>query len=79
MQKVGRSQRTQAEDIIYPVNGFRGELSKKGVKPKDHHRDNLKELKKKKEDFEKKQKEVAESKKESKNEGKEKNRRLEIE
>jgi len=65
MIRHGRSQRTEAEDIIYPVKGFRGEMEKRGIKPKDHHKDNLNDLKKKKEEFIKKQKDLEESKKES--------------
>lgn len=63
--KIPRSQKTAAEDIIYPANGVREEMRRKGVKPKDHHKDNLNDLKKKKEDFKKKQQELEESKKES--------------
>ena len=50
--------------MIYPINGFRGEQAKKGVLPKDHHRDNLAGIKKLKEEFVKKQEAIKESKKE---------------
>lgn len=63
--KISRSQKTAAEDIIYPANGVREEMRRKGIKPKDHHKDNLNEIKKKKEEFVKKQNEIEESKKES--------------
>ena len=32
-------------DFISPANGYRGELAKKGIQPKNHMRDNVKELK----------------------------------
>lgn len=64
MKKQNRAQRSEAQELIYPV-GPREQLKKKGVKVKDHHKDNIKSLKKKEEEFAKKQKDVEESKKES--------------
>eukprot|EP00471_Norrisiella_sphaerica_P002815 CAMPEP_0184494402 /NCGR_PEP_ID=MMETSP0113_2-20130426/28624_1 /TAXON_ID=91329 /ORGANISM="Norrisiella sphaerica, Strain BC52" /LENGTH=278 /DNA_ID=CAMNT_0026880143 /DNA_START=45 /DNA_END=881 /DNA_ORIENTATION=- len=34
-------------EILCPTNGYRGALEKKGIKPRNHHRDNLKALKSK--------------------------------
>ncbi len=64
MYKIGRSQRTEAEDLIYG-----GGLTKKDPKAKDFHRDNVKNLKQKekekKEEFKHKQEVAEESKKQS--------------
>jgi len=43
--------RCQIKDLIYPVNGYRGQLVEKGKKPKDHHKDNLELIKKKHQDY----------------------------
>ncbi len=53
------------EGILYPVNGYRGALERKGIKPKDHKAENAKLLKEKRHEFVSKQEKVAESKKES--------------
>jgi len=64
MKREGRAQRSEAQDLIYPI-GPREILKKKGIKVKDFHKDNVKSLKKKEQEFAKRQKEVEESRKES--------------
>jgi len=32
-------------EILNPVHGFRGQLVRRGIRPKDHHRENLKQIK----------------------------------
>ncbi len=63
--KKGRQTREKIEDLLYPVNGYRGKLAQKGVAPKDHTKDNMQVIKKKHEDFVQKQETLAENKKES--------------
>lgn len=64
MKKQSRAQQSEAQNLIYPI-GPREIMKKKGMKVKDFHKDNVKSLKKKEEEFAKKQKDVEESKKES--------------
>eukprot|EP00472_Partenskyella_glossopodia_P007978 CAMPEP_0197525538 /NCGR_PEP_ID=MMETSP1318-20131121/12859_1 /TAXON_ID=552666 /ORGANISM="Partenskyella glossopodia, Strain RCC365" /LENGTH=262 /DNA_ID=CAMNT_0043079051 /DNA_START=59 /DNA_END=847 /DNA_ORIENTATION=- len=33
--------------ILNPANGYRGQLERKGIKPKNHHKDNLRKIKQK--------------------------------
>jgi len=63
-------QKTHAKDVhitdlLYPVKGYRGQLEKKGIKPKDHQKDNLKIIKAKHEEFTERKTEQEEKKKES--------------
>ncbi len=44
-------------NVLCPLNGYRGELENRGIKPKDHRRDNLKCIKDKQILFKKKQEE----------------------
>eukprot|EP00826_Nyctotherus_ovalis_P053350 TRINITY_DN6916_c0_g1_i6.p1 TRINITY_DN6916_c0_g1~~TRINITY_DN6916_c0_g1_i6.p1 ORF type:complete len:149 (-),score=68.54 TRINITY_DN6916_c0_g1_i6:434-880(-) len=64
MKKQSRAQQSEAQNLIYPI-GPREIMKKKGMKVKDFHKDNVKSLKKKEEEFAKKQKDAEESKKES--------------
>jgi hypothetical protein len=36
-----KNQSNQIADLIAPVNGYRGALIRKGIKPKNHHQSNL--------------------------------------
>ena len=65
MQTKGRSTKTTMEDILYPVNGFRGGQERKGIVPTDHRKKNTQLLKDKRHEFVSKQEKTAEAKKES--------------
>jgi len=65
MQAIPRPTKASIEDILYPVNGYRGALERKGITPKDHKLDNAKKIKEKHDEFITKQKKAEESKKES--------------
>lgn len=43
-QRNANHQRASMADIVNPDNGYRGKLNRIGVKPKNHMRDNLKEI-----------------------------------
>ncbi len=53
------------EEILYPANGYRGALQRKGILPKDHQAQNLRQLKEKRQEFLGKQEKAEEGKKES--------------
>ena len=53
------------EELLYPVNGYRGTLEKKGISLKNHQATNKKLLKAKHEEFLAKQEKIEEAKKES--------------
>lgn len=53
------------EEILYPVNGYRGTLARKGITPKNHKSENVRLLKEKHQEFVEKKDKLAESKKES--------------
>ena len=55
MQRKIRSKKDEIEELIYPINGYRGTLERKGIKPKDHHKDNIKMIKEIRKDFVEKQ------------------------
>jgi hypothetical protein len=57
------SRGNQVSNILNPANGYRGNLERKGIKPKDHMKDNLKKIKEKEVEV----KEKNESKNEPKN------------
>ncbi len=63
--KQPTAKQTHIQDILCPVNGYRGELARKGIVPKDHRRDNLKEIQKCHAHFVEKQAAAIETKKES--------------
>ena len=63
--KKTTAQKSQIADLLYPVNGYRGQLAKKGIVPKDHQKDNLKIIKEKQTAFIEKKSAVEEGKKES--------------
>ena len=54
------------KEILYPVNGYRGALTQKGIKPKDHQKDNLELIKRKHQEFIDKEALNKQTKKESK-------------
>ena len=57
--------KTNVEEILHPVNGYRGALERKGVIPKDHQKENMKLLKEKRQEYVDKQEKIQDSKKES--------------
>mmetsp|Transcript_21826 Transcript_21826/g.35796 ORF Transcript_21826/g.35796 Transcript_21826/m.35796 type:complete len:284 (+) Transcript_21826:117-968(+) len=48
-KKIGmrHARGSQMSEILCPTKGYRGALEKKGIKPKNHHRDNLRTLRQK--------------------------------
>ncbi len=47
----GRSTRTDAEELLYPTNGYRGSLKRKGIAPKNHQTENLRLLRDRRQEF----------------------------
>jgi len=47
LRKAQGNKSSGVSDILNPVKGYRDELSRKGIKPKDHHRDNINLIKQK--------------------------------
>lgn len=64
MIQRGRNRKSQVASLISPVDGFRGSLQKKGVKPKNHIQDNAKLVKQTQQEFRMKAKADEEAKRE---------------
>lgn len=67
MISKGRSTKTQMEELLYPINGYRGNLIKKGIIPKNYQVENYKKIKEKHQNYIDNCEKTKESKKESKN------------
>lgn len=64
MIQRGRTRKSEVASIIAPVDGYRGTLKKKGIKPKNHIQENTKNLKQTLNEYRKKEQAETEAKKE---------------
>jgi hypothetical protein len=64
MIQRGRNRKSEVASIIAPVDGYRGSLKKKGLKPKNHIQENTKNLKQNINEYRKKEQADVQSKKE---------------
>ena len=64
MIQKGRARTTQVSKLINPTDGYRGSMTKKGLKPKNHMNDNAKKLREAQKEFKMKEQKEIEKKRE---------------